>query len=69
MELTLTLLGRDSWDRPVYEDDNGRLYVDTEPCSDRPPRICTKYRNVFDGEPDTPVNANFTFVPSRDTWW
>ena len=69
MELTLTLLGRDSWDRPVYEGDDGRLYVDTDPCSDRPPRICTKYRNVFDGEPDIPIKADFTFVPSRDTWW
>lgn len=43
MKLTLTLLGRDSWSRPVYEGSDGRLYVDTNPCVGRPPRICTKY--------------------------
>ena len=68
MKLTLTLLGRDSWSRPVYEGSDGRLYVDTDPAAGRPPRICTKYRNAFDGEPDTPVKAEFAFVPRRDTW-
>lgn len=67
-KLTLTLLGRDSWSRPVYEGSDGNLYVDTDPCADRQPRICTKYRNAFDGEPDIPVHADFTFVPHRDTW-
>ena len=68
MELTLTLLGRDSWPRPVYEGRDGNLYVDVDPCADRQPKICTKCRNAFDGEPDTPVHAEFTFVPCRDTW-
>ena len=68
MKLTLTLLGRDSWSRPVYKDSDGNLYVDTDPCADRPPRICTKYRNTFDGEPDTPVKSEFAFFPRRDTW-
>ena len=67
-KLTLTLLGRDSWSRPVYEGSDGNLYVDTDPCADCQPRICTKYRNAFDGEPDIPVHAEFTFVPCRDTW-
>ena len=66
-KLTLTLLGRDSWSRPVYEGSDGSLYVDTDPRADRQPRICTKYRNAFDGEPDTPVRADVTFVPCRDT--
>ena len=68
MELTLTLLGRDSWPRPVYEGRDGNLYVDVDPCADRQPKICTKCRNAFDGEPDTPVHAEFIFVPSRHTW-
>ena len=67
-KLTLTLLGRDSWSRPVYEGSDGNLYVDTDPCADRQPRICTKHRTAFDGEPDIPVHAHFTFVPCRDTW-
>ena len=68
MKLTLTLLGRDSWSRPVYRGSNGRLYVDTEPRADCAPRICTKYRNDFDGEPDVPVSTEIIFVPGRDTW-
>ena len=68
MKLTLTLLGRDSWSRPVYEGHGGRLYVDTDPCAGHTPRICTKYRNAFDGEPDTPIKAEFAFIPRRDTW-
>ena len=68
MKLTLTLLGRDSWSRPVYEGNDGNLYVDVDPRVGWPPKICTKYRNTFDGEPDTPVKAEITFVPRRDTW-
>lgn len=68
MKLTLTLLGRDSWSRPVYRGNDGNLYVDVDPRADRPPDICTKYRNAFEGEPDTPVKAEITFVPRRDTW-
>ncbi len=67
-KLTLTLLGRDSWSRPVYEGDDGRLYVDVDPCAGCPPKICTKCYNAFDGEPDIPVHAEITFVPRRDTW-
>lgn len=67
-KLTLTLLGRDSWYRPVYEGDDGKLYVDIDPYDiDHEPSIYTKSSNSFDGEPDTPVHAEFTFVPHRDT--
>lgn len=66
--LTLTLLGRDSWSRPVYEGDDGNLYVDVAPRADRQPDICTKYNNAYDGEPDTTVHAEFSFIPFRDTW-
>jgi hypothetical protein len=65
--LTLTLIGRDSWDRPVYEIE-GRLYVDTDPRSGKNPRICTKQQ--FDGEPINPIadDINIEFIPRRDTW-
>ena len=68
MKISLTHLGRDSWDRPVYESE-GKLYVDTEPRKDREPRICTKQWNAFDGEPCDPVDAEFEFIPARDTWY
>lgn len=68
--IRLIFVDRDRRERPVYRAKNGRLYVDVDPRRDRAPKICTKYRNAFDGEPDTPVrdNVRFEFVPSRDVW-
>jgi hypothetical protein len=67
--LTLTHIGRDSWDRPVYECD-GRLYVDVEPRKNWSAKICTKYGNEFDGEPLDPIaeDTEVDFIPCRDTW-
>lgn len=31
MKKTLTHVGRDSWSRPLYRDENGRIWVDVEP--------------------------------------
>ena len=66
-KLVLTLLGRDDWSRPVYRGDNGRLYVDVAPCA-KYTDICTKSGNDYYGEPDVSVEAEFTFIPKRDTW-
>lgn len=66
-KMQLRLVGRDSWSRPVYEC-NERLYVDIEPRKGRPPCICTKQGNAFDGEPCDPVEGEFIFIPERDTW-
>ncbi|MEY8389839.1 hypothetical protein D3Z47_02220 [Lachnospiraceae bacterium] len=68
-KLTLNHKGRDSWDRPVYEA-GGRLYVDVDPRKGREPKICTKYNNEFDGEPDMPIaeGTEVEFVPGRDIW-
>lgn len=68
-KLVLNYKGRDSWDRPVYEA-GGRLYVDVEPRKGREPKICTKYNNEFDGEPDMPIaeGTEVEFVPGRDIW-
>ena len=66
-QITLRLLSRDRWSRPVYEGPDGKLYVDTDPRDWREPRICTKQGNAFDGEPCDPVDADFTFIPCRDT--
>ena len=67
--LRLTYLGRDSWDRPVYEC-GGRLYVDTDPRKGHGPDICTKHNNEFDGEPCAPIPDDMIveFIPGRDTW-
>jgi hypothetical protein len=44
------------------------LYVDVDPRKNRNPNICTKQSNEFDGEPCSPVDAEFEFIPARDTW-
>lgn len=73
-KLTLTYKGRDSWERPVYENE-GRLFVDIDPRAICEPTICTKSNNDFDGEPDTPIvyisryaGVDLEFIPKRYTW-
>ena len=73
--LLLRHKGRDSWDRPVYEDEAGKLWKDVEPNADRVPKLCSALYNAFDGEPDTPMEymskykgAPVVFLPERDTW-
>lgn len=73
--LLLRHKGRDSWDRPVYEDETGKLWKDVEPNADRVPKLCSALYNAFDGEPDTPMEymskyegVPVVFLPERDTW-
>ena len=74
-KIYLKYKGRDSWDRPVYQDESGKLWKDVEPYSDRPAHLCSACDNAFDGEPDIPMNAmarsqNITVIyyPTRDVW-
>lgn len=73
--LVLKYIGNNSNDRPVYESENGKLFVDIDPRKDRHPRLCTKLNNAFDGAPDTPVmyikryaDTEFVFEPERVVW-
>lgn len=73
--LLLRHKGRDSWDRPVYIDESGKLWKDVDPLPDGPPKLCTALYNAFDGEPDTPMEymkkyegVPVVFLPERDTW-
>lgn len=75
MNIKLEFLGMDSWSRPVYEDENGRLWKDVDPRKVSVPDLCTSMNNAFDGEPDTPMSvikayseANVEFTPKRVTW-
>lgn len=69
--LKLNYLGRDSWERPVYQAKNGTLYVDVDPLKRFAPNLCTKLNNAFDGEPDTHLSGGVEveFIPSRDVWY
>ena len=62
--LHLRYLGKDSWGRYVYQDENGKLWKNTDCCS---PRECCEERgdtlnsaagNSFDGEPDCFMGAH-----------
>lgn len=73
-KLELTYIGLDSWSRPVYEDIDGKLFVDVDNRKNRDPEICTKYNNQFEGEPDTPIQyiekykgVEIVFFPKRIT--
>ena len=68
-KLILKHVGRDSWDRPVYQC-NDRFYVDVDPRPGSLPEICTKAGNDFDGEPCDPIpeGMEIVFVPERDVW-
>lgn len=65
----LTYLGMDSWNRPVYEDEEGRLWKDVDYrkrfLSDR--NICSAYMNEFEGEPDCHISEKYQliFIPER----
>lgn len=69
MELELTYVGCDSWDRPVYQCGE-MLYVDVDPNEGHPPDICTKNGNEFDGEPLSSIGEGtiVKFIPRRVTW-
>ena len=66
--LHLRYIGKDSWSRYVYEDENGRLWKLTDCCSPR--EVCEQRRdtpvssvnNAFDGEPDCPMAAHINYI-------
>jgi hypothetical protein len=75
MKIKLTFKGMDSWDRSVYEDENGKLWKDVDPRKNRTPDLCTSVNNEFEGEPNTNMgymskydNAEIEFIPERITW-
>ena len=71
----LKFLGRDSWDRPVYMDDEGIIWKDVEPLAGRKAALCTSAGNELEGEPDMGMeqfkkyqNVSVVFIPERDVW-
>ena len=68
MKKTLTYIGRDDWSRPLYRDENGRIWVDVDPRSDYAPCLCTI---TATGEPCDPMRPDIEveFVPRRDVWY
>lgn len=71
----LKYIGRDSWSRPVYQEESGTLWKDVDPTEGRGPKLCTAVNNAFDGEPCDPMyimsrykDVEIRLIPQRDTW-
>ena len=52
----LKLVGIDCWSRPVYEDQNGKLWKDVN-LGEGEPELCNAANNEFEGEPDMPIKG------------
>ena len=68
MSRTLTFIGWDRMSRPVYKDNEERIWKDTDPRAHVPESIYSAYANNFDGEPDCPLHGSYQFFPKRMTW-
>ncbi len=71
--LEITYIGDDNWDRPVYKDNYGKLYKDTDLGHGNNLRssLCTANNNEFDGEPLAPIDEDvivkvIRYVPIKD---
>jgi len=66
-EKTLTFMDVDAWSRPLYKDENGRIWADISPMSGWKPEL---YTVTDEGEPDMPMKSGIkvTFVPHRIVW-
>ena len=66
--VTMKCIGIDSHSRPVYEDEHGKLWKDTDPRSHVPPSVFSALNNAFDGEPELPFRGKFKLLPKRIAW-
>lgn len=66
--VVMTYVGMDLWDRPVYKDEGGNLWKDTDPRSHVPASLYSALNNEFDGEPDMPFRGKAKLLPKRRTW-
>ena len=57
----LKFVGLDSWDRPVYKDESGKLWKDVNLGSGTP-YLHSSSNNELDGEPDSPIEGEYTII-------
>ena len=55
--LRVKFIGIDNWDRPVYKDEKGNIFKDTN-LGHGTLSLCTSVNNDFYGEPEAPINEN-----------
>lgn len=66
-KLYLTYIGRDQWNYPVYEDQNGKLWKDIDCREGYEGRLCYVEDNKFENEVDGYMSPDIecVFVPER----
>jgi hypothetical protein len=57
----LKFIDIDSWSRPVYKDNKGKLWKDVNLGSGTP-HLHSSTNNDFDGEPDSPIKGEYTII-------
>jgi hypothetical protein len=57
----LKFIGVDDWSRPVYQDESGNLWKDTN-LGDGTISLHSSVDNEFDGEPDMPIRGEFEII-------
>lgn len=68
MKKTLTYISEDSRSRPVYRDEDGVLYKDSDPRPHVPATLYAVVGNDIEGELGTMLLTAVKFVPKRKTW-
>lgn len=58
--LVLKYIGTDGWSRPVYQDQFNHLWKDIDLGYYSMPTLCSACNDEFDGEPDMPIEQDFT---------
>ena len=62
--LKLSYIGIDSWDRPVFQDESGKLWKDIN-LGDGVPSLHRSVDDEFDGEPDYPLRREYVIIKDR----
>jgi hypothetical protein len=61
----LRFIGIDYWDRPVYQDESGRLWKDVN-LGDGELSLHSASDNDFEGEPDMPIIGEYEIIKTGD---
>ncbi|MCL1884454.1 MAG: hypothetical protein FWF81_11995 [Defluviitaleaceae bacterium] len=61
----LTFIGVDDWSRPVYRDEQGKLWKDVN-LGNGTPYLHRAVGDDFEGEPDYPISGEYEIVKKME---
>lgn len=61
----LSFIGVDGWSRPVYKDERGKLWKDTN-LGRGVPSLCSVVNDEFEGEPDMPIKGDYEIIKKME---